>query len=291
MLTTPSPDRAVQLDNYRRVKICAGHSEQVGPAFVGDGIGAAVLAGSANEVVAPDTMPTVLIMALATRKRQSFDLLGRRTTAPMPSDTAIVIPQGHPSWWASNEPKRNLHIHVQRSYLDRLDAKLHGTLRPRYGVRDPLLARLGRLIEASLSDWHVEPLLLDHVLLAYTVRALSCAERSPAMKKGGLSAGAERRCVDYLEARLAEKVTIAELAAVAGLSPFHFARMFRHSTGDPPARFQQRLRMEKAKTLLSTTDLAITDVAAAVGYETSAAFARAFRAHTGVAPKRWRVAR
>jgi AraC family transcriptional regulator len=289
MLIPPAPDRTIQLDCYRHVRWSAGHSEQVGSAFVGNGIGAAVLSGTGNEVVSPSTMPMVLIMALSTRQRQSFDLLGRRTTAPLRAESAIVMPQGQESWWASDEPKRNLHIHVQPHYLETLGLKLHDTTRPQFGLRDPLLARLGRVISAALSDSDGAPLFIDHLLLAYVARLFTAAGAPRVQVTGGLSASAARRCIDYLEAHLAEKVTVAELAGVAGLSPFHFVRMFQRSTGHPPARYQQHLRMEKAKTLLSSTGMTITAIAAAVGYDTPSAFARAFRAGTGMSPRRWRA--
>ena len=289
VLTSPTPDRAIQLESYRLAAFREGHSEQLGSAYVGDGIGAAVLREAPNDIVAPDTMPIVVIMALSTRRKQNFDLLGRRTTAPLPSDTVIIIPQSHQSWWASREPMRNLHVHIQRPYLDSLGVKIHDTDRPQFGIRDPLLARLGRLIEASLSDSDGDGLFLDHLLLAYAVRVFTAQGKLLAPVTGGLSASAARRCIDHLEARLADKVTIRELAAIAGLSQFHFVRMFQRSTGHPPVRYQQRLRMEKAKSLLSSTDMPVKQVAAAVGYDTPSAFARAFRAHTGVAPSRWRA--
>ncbi|MDX2233496.1 MAG: AraC family transcriptional regulator [Hyphomonadaceae bacterium] len=288
MLTTPTPERAIQLGSYRKAVFQQGYSEQVGSAYVGNGIGAAVLSEAPNEIMAPPHLPIVLILASSTRRRQHFDLLGRRTSAPFLADSLIVIPKGQPSWWASQAPMRNLHVHVEDHYLAALGIPIRDTGQPRFGVSDPQLARLGRLIEISLIQSDDDGLFLDHLLMAYVARALSARADAPPVSKGGLSSWALRRCVEHLESRLSETVTVAELAAVANLSPYHFARMFQQTTGHPPFRYQQRLRMEKAKSLLAETRLSVTSIAAAVGYETPGAFARVFRSSTGVTPRQWR---
>jgi len=107
--------------------------------------------------------------------------------------------------------------------------------------------------------------------------------------RGGLASWAERRCRDYLQARLAENVSLHELAAVANLSPFHFARMFKQSTGLPPHAYLRRLRAERACALLRDTQLSVAEVANAVGYETPQAFARMFRGEIGTTPSVWRA--
>jgi len=84
------------------------------------------------------------------------------------------------------------------------------------------------------------------------------------------------------------EVSLAELAASVNLSPFHFARAFKRSTGLPPHRFQQRLRMESARELLRTTQLSVTDIALRVGYGSSQALARAFRRDAGATPAEFR---
>jgi len=85
-----------------------------------------------------------------------------------------------------------------------------------------------------------------------------------------------------------EEVPLAELAALAGLSPFHFARAFKISTGLPPHRYQGRLRLNRALELFAKTDLTIGDVAASVGYETPQSFARLLQRELGTTPTRYR---
>jgi AraC family transcriptional regulator len=93
----------------------------------------------------------------------------------------------------------------------------------------------------------------------------------------------------HLDAHLAEPVDLAALARVASLSPCHFHRVFRSLTGEGVGEHVRRLRLERAALLLRHSDRTITDVALAVGYESPAAFTRAFQREFGAAPAEWRA--
>jgi AraC family transcriptional regulator len=90
--------------------------------------------------------------------------------------------------------------------------------------------------------------------------------------------------------RLAEDITLDELAAEARLSSFHFSRMFKHSLGVPPRVYLTRLRMEKACQLLEQTDLPITQIAFEVGYSSNQVLARVFAAYRNRSPSDYRRA-
>jgi len=83
-------------------------------------------------------------------------------------------------------------------------------------------------------------------------------------------------------------VSLSALAELVGLSPFHFARAFKNSTGLPPRRYQIILRMDRAKTLLATTDLSVTEIAAQLGYDDPGYFARLFGREVGCTPRAYR---
>lgn len=111
-----------------------------------------------------------------------------------------------------------------------------------------------------------------------------------ASARGGLAPWAERRCIDLMRARLAEDVSLDELAFEARLSPFHFARMFKQSVGLPPRVYLTRLRMEKTCELLERTDLAIAEIASNVGYSSSRVLARVFLKQQGITTTAYRQA-
>lgn len=108
--------------------------------------------------------------------------------------------------------------------------------------------------------------------------------------KGGLAPCVERRCRELMRERMAEDISLDDLAAEAQLSPFHFARMFKQSVGVPPRVYLTQLRMEKACELLEQTDLPITDIAFEVGYSTNQVLARVFTKYQHMSPTEYRRA-
>ncbi len=108
--------------------------------------------------------------------------------------------------------------------------------------------------------------------------------------KGGLAAWAERRCIELMRARFSEDISLDELAAEARLSPFHFARMFKHSVGVPPRVYLTQLRLERACQLLEKTELPITEIALEVGYSSNQVLARVFLKHHRMTPSDFRRA-
>ncbi len=97
-----------------------------------------------------------------------------------------------------------------------------------------------------------------------------------------------QRVVDYIDANLGSELSIDELSAVAGMSRFYFARMFREQTGDTPRTFVMSRRIARATTLLASTDLSIGEIALGLGFADHSHFTRAFRARLGVSPSEYR---
>jgi AraC-like DNA-binding protein len=105
--------------------------------------------------------------------------------------------------------------------------------------------------------------------------------------KGGLAAWQLRRVEEMIHGRLAEDLSLAELARVADLSKSHFARAFRRSTGLPPHQYQLNARVERAKQLLRCSDLTLTQIGSDCGFNEQSQFIRAFRRVVGVSPGTW----
>jgi AraC-like DNA-binding protein len=91
-----------------------------------------------------------------------------------------------------------------------------------------------------------------------------------------------------IETHLADHLTIGDLAAATHLSPAYFGELFRAETGETPGQYRTRLRIERARLLLAETDMAITMIAADLGYSSSQHFAAAFRRDNGTTPSRYR---
>ncbi len=95
----------------------------------------------------------------------------------------------------------------------------------------------------------------------------------------------------HIQEHLDEEITLPELARLAHFSPFHFHRVFRGMTGESVAGYVRRLRIERAAVFLQNTRRPVTRIAFEAGYDSHEAFTRAFRAHFGMAPSAYRLAR
>lgn len=115
--------------------------------------------------------------------------------------------------------------------------------------------------------------------------ALQTYERSSIARPIGLSQRALRSAITYIEINLGERFTLDTLATAAGVSRFHFARLFRISTGRSPMEFLMRARIERGKQLLKTTEFSICSIAALLGFCDQSHFTRTFRRVTGMAPR------
>lgn len=85
-----------------------------------------------------------------------------------------------------------------------------------------------------------------------------------------------------------EPLTLDDLAEMAGLSPFHFARVFRSVAGIPPVEYQTALRFVRAKELLLTSTASVTDICFEVGYGSLGTFSRRFKQMVGITPAEFR---
>ena len=89
------------------------------------------------------------------------------------------------------------------------------------------------------------------------------------------------RVVDFLNEQVESTHSLQDLAEIAGISPYHFHRVYRAITGETPSGTVRRLRLARAAVMLKDTQKPVTEIAFDVGYESSQAFSKALRAMTG----------
>jgi AraC family transcriptional regulator len=133
-------------------------------------------------------------------------------------------------------------------------------------------------------------LFADSAAIVLANELVAEADGRARVQTGGLSPQQLRRAVEFIGANVKDDLGLAEVAGVVGLSPWHFARAFKESTGVPPHRWLIQRRLELAQDLLARTDLRITEIAAAVGYDDPNQLARIFRRYVGTSPGAWRRA-
>jgi transcriptional regulator of acetoin/glycerol metabolism/AraC-like DNA-binding protein len=110
----------------------------------------------------------------------------------------------------------------------------------------------------------------------------------PLPPRGGLPPGAMRRVREHVEAHLSESIDLAELAAIAGLSVYHFARAFKQSAGVAPHHYLVHRRIERAQEMLARSELPLSGIALATGFSDQSHLARHFRQMLGMTPGQFR---
>jgi AraC family transcriptional regulator len=114
----------------------------------------------------------------------------------------------------------------------------------------------------------------------------SCMPTTPASHR--LGHVRLRRVLDYIAEHIADEITVEELARVACLSTFHFARMFTLAIGVPPHRYLSRMRLENAMAEIAAGRLPLAQIALNARFSSQASFTRAFRRATGMTPAEYR---
>jgi AraC family transcriptional regulator len=97
-----------------------------------------------------------------------------------------------------------------------------------------------------------------------------------------------RRVAQYIQDNLHRELRLVELSSLVNMSPYHFARLFKRSTGVSPHRFLVQRRIEQARALLAAEPLSIAEIARSVGFRTPSHFTTTFRRVTGITPTIYR---
>jgi AraC family transcriptional regulator len=189
----------------------------------------------------------------------------------------------------------HLDIRLDLGKMDELAAELRKAGERRFEfvnvprMRDPVVEHIGAIFRVELNraphpaqDLLIESLavaLSAHLLRSYT-NAVGIEERSTA----SVDVAAVRRAMAYIEDNPDRAISLQELAAAAGLSRFHFSRVFKHHLGLSPARYVERVRIEQAKALIVGAGMSLVHIAQAVGFADQSHFSRRFRFHEGRTP-------
>lgn len=154
------------------------------------------------------------------------------------------------------------------------------------GVQDPLIRHIGlelkRELESSADRLYAESMasaLAMHLLRRYAKGRSVSAEPSKLLDYK------LRQVIDYIDSALDQDVSLSAMSAVAQMSPYHFARLFKRSTGLTPHQYVIQRRVERAKQLLLNREVAIAEVAVRVGFANQSHLNRHFKRLTGLTPR------
>lgn len=158
-------------------------------------------------------------------------------------------------------------------------------------ARDEILWGLSQALLHAAASPGANQLLIDQLglsLLVHFAQAYGGLEPATSARFGRLAAWQLRRAREIMVARLASNLTIAQVASECRLTPSHFARAFRQSTGVAPQRYLMQLRIDEAKKHLAQQHLPLSDIALMCGFGDQSHFTRVFRQLAGTSPGAWR---
>jgi len=208
------------------------------------------------------------------------------------SDLALC--HRHHGEWVGLMNVPHLQVGISDAALMAASDQTGGEVELRYNrkFRDPRLGALVAAVHAEMvAGFPNGRLFLDSVEQAMAVALVkghAIRNRLVQISRGGLGQARLRRVSELVDARLADELSLHEMAQAAGLSTAHFARMFRQSTGQTPHQFVLHQRLERAKAMLRTPDIRILAVAVACGFKTQQHFAQVFRDVCGISPTEYR---
>lgn len=222
----------------------------------------------------------------------------RRLTASLRPGTITLVPEAHDGEWRLDGRATVSHVYLTSGRIEECAVDAYGSSRvellDRLGATDPTAARIMSLLadEAAVDD-SAASLFVERatdLLCLQLLRAHSSLGGVPARRPmRGLARWQVNRITSYMREHLASTIRLTELAALVGLSRYHFCSAFRLATGTTPHEALTRLRIARARRLLASSRLRVTDIALAVGYQTSSAFAASFRKVVGVTPTHYRA--
>lgn len=244
-----------------------------------------------------DTPVPMNFVGLLMKRSAAERFTGARRAVPgTQAGSLMTCPAGLDGRWIFHEKVETLHVYVPQPLLDQFSRSGHAVeLHDNLDINDFVVSRLMQQIDAAMQGDEADRLLADTLGVALAARLAECHACHGAPVKivlGGLATWQLKRAIDYLDAHLADDISLAEMAATADLSPYHFCRAFKQSTGLPPHAWLTARRIERAQDLMAAhPKMGLTEVALCVGYQSQAAFGVAFKRATGTSPSQWRRAR
>ncbi|WP_118180175.1 AraC family transcriptional regulator [Paraburkholderia phosphatilytica] len=215
---------------------------------------------------------------------------GRRLARLQSHGDADVIPAGLDGEWADDGDCTVLRIWLANEFVERTVGQLdlkpsRAQIRPQLQLRDKRLEHLAWALRAELeSDSASDPLYAESLCTAIVVRLIDASPKEEKRRRV-LMPKAAARVIDYIESHLDTPLTLAELAALVGLSVPHFKVLFRETVGMPVHRYVVGRRVERACALLRDGRFSAAQVALETGFAHQSHLAYWTRRLVGVTPR------
>jgi AraC family transcriptional regulator len=218
------------------------------------------------------------------RNHRVQNIAGSLAIAPKGLQTSVRAVRSEPDvqWILELDPSSSQEILNEKKF----------ELTPQLNVRDPQAARLIQLLLAEVESGCPTGSLfgetIGNSLILYLAHHFSSMAPGREQIRGGLPGVRLNRVLEYIEANLGRDIHLNELAEAAGLSPFHFAKLFKQSTGASPHQYVLQRRLERAKELLRRPAKSLSEISLETGFADQSHFTNVFRRFIGATPSKFR---
>ena len=231
--------------------------------------------------------------------RHEWRVEGRTYNLRSVAGSALVVPQGlHASvhcWRSQPDVQWILDFdptHVEQWVLENLGLKRFD-IRPQFDLYDRKILRLVQALQADVETGCRAGTLfgemIGETMIVYLAQRYAGTAPSAPPPTGGLPKLRLNRVLEYIHANLDREMHLDELARVASLSPFHFSKLFKRSTGSSPHQYIMQRRLERAKTLLRQPGRSLSEISVEAGFADQSHFTNVFRRFVGVTPSKFRA--
>ncbi len=221
------------------------------------------------------------------------------TVTDVAAGSITTVAAGTAYRWRTEGPIEFAHLYLPCEQLTAVAGEMGVNDAAGVSLADRIGCRSGRLETLFHLMLHeverprdASAFLMDLLLHSFTVDLVrhhaTAASVSPV--RHAMAPHRLRRVLDHIESSFADDLRLADLAALAGTSPYHFSRAFRHDTGQPPYRYLVSRRVHHARQMLLRTAFPVETVARRCGFNSPRQFAAAFRQHVGMSPSGFRRA-
>jgi AraC family transcriptional regulator len=219
--------------------------------------------------------------------------------SPGADSVGVFAPHFEVDWtrWECEPGAERMMVELDLANLSRhgdLEAMLpeRRVLSQNLTLSDPRLATMMRLIGDEVREGSPHGALyatsLSLALAAYVFNHHGQGGSARLRERAGLSTVQKQRVLELIDRCLADDIRLEDLAAAAGVSRFHFVRLFRNTLGITPHQFVLAQRVAAARRLLVETGLSLADIAAATGFSSQSHLSTTMRRQLGVTPGQWR---
>lgn len=215
-------------------------------------------------------------------------------------DRFCLMPKGDESTWDIRGDLSFVHLYCTDEHLRRVGEQIWDRSPASFSLQEKTFASDDKITAVYRqflldNDWRQQAnqLLLSSastLLLTHLIQNYSNVQWRLPTVTGGLAPHLLRNLLAWIEEHLEQPLTLADLAAQASLSEYHFARMFRQSMNMAPHQYVMQRRMIKAQNLICHTQQPLTEIALACGFSSASHFSHRVKSATGLTPSQLRAA-